>query len=360
MLIKRVPWTVQPQYITGPSPRWAGRLTSLYSLTPGTWQINQVNGTTGGSIVGTGPTWLNGKLRVSGSTSNYVLLQHGLPLNIAVPFCIVIGCERLAGSGVSWSLLRNNAAWSGWYMEAQGDVKSSNSNSFDGLVSLGGGNNYAFVHRSSTDLTGASFGALVIDTTAVAPTTVDRAEVALGVVRRSTITAGADSVFTHFAVIRGDVSDAELKSLAVNPWQLFAPRSIWVPVSVAGGTTYTITPSGGVVMGGTSVDIKGKVLDVSGGVTLAGTGSMTFASGGTSYTITPSGGITMGGNATYIQSKTFTPSGGITLGGTSDMVKTKIIAPTDGVIFGGTGSMTSNTTVVTGTVGERTKVGAGT
>jgi hypothetical protein len=48
------------------------------------------------------------------------------------------------------------------------------------------------------------------------------------------------------------------------------------------------------------------------------------------------------------------------LGGTSDMVKTKIIAPTDGVILGGTGSMTSNTTVVTGTVGERTKVGAGT
>jgi len=156
------------------------------------------------------------------------------------------------------------------------------------------------------------------------------------------------------------LSAEEHANLAANPWQLFAPRSIWVPVSTASGTSYTITPSGGVVLGGTSVDIKGKVLDVSGGVTLAGTGSMAFTSGGTTYTITPSGGVTMGGSATYIQSKTFTPSGGITLGGTSDMVKTKIIAPTDGVILGGTGSMTSNTVVVTGTVGERTKVGAGT
>jgi hypothetical protein len=31
------------------------------------------------------------------------------------------------------------------------------------------------------------------------------------------------------------ISDSEVASLAANPWQLFAPRTIWVPVSAGGG-----------------------------------------------------------------------------------------------------------------------------
>ena len=231
----------QPQEFTGPSEQWADRLSCLYSLTPSTWRVNQATGRIGGTAVGAGPTWLGGRLRVSGSTSDYVLLEHGLPLNIAAPFTMVIGCERLAGSGVSWTLLRDTSVWYGWYMEAQGDVKSADNNVFNGLVSLGAGNNYAFSHRSSTDLTGASIGSLAIDATATLPTTVNRAEVALGVIRRSTITAGADSAFTHLAVIRGTVTDAELTSLAIDPWQLFAPQTIWVPVSAGAPASYTLT-----------------------------------------------------------------------------------------------------------------------
>ncbi len=33
------------------------------------------------------------------------------------------------------------------------------------------------------------------------------------------------------------LSDAEIYSASLNPWQLFAPRRIWVPVSAGGGTT---------------------------------------------------------------------------------------------------------------------------
>ena len=131
-------------------------------------------------------------------------------------------------------------------------------------------------------------------------------------------------------------------------------------VGAGGGTTYIITPSGGLTFSGTSVDIKGKVIIPSGGVTFAGTGSMSFATTGTTYTISPSGGITFAGSATYIQSKTFIPTGGLSFSGTGLDLRTKVIDIAGGVSFGGTGSMTSNTIVVTGTTGERTKVGVGT
>lgn len=127
-----------------------------------------------------------------------------------------------------------------------------------------------------------------------------------------------------------------------------------------GGTTYTITPSGGLTLGGTSVDIKGKVIIPSGGVTFAGTGSMTFATTGTTYTISPSGGITFAGSATYIQSKTFIPTGGLSFSGTGLDLRTKIIDIGGGVSLGGTGNMTSNTSTGPVQSGERTKVGVGT
>ena len=82
--------------------------------------------------------------------------------------------------------------------------------------------------------------------------------------------------------------------------------------------------------------------------------------GGTTYTITPSGGIAFAGSATYIQSKTFIPDGGFLFSGTGLGLRTKVIDISGGVSFGGTGSMTSNTIVITGTTGERTKVGVGT
>ena len=86
---------------------------------------------------------------------------------------------------------------------------------------------------------------------------------------------------------------------------------------------------------------------------------MVFASGGTTYTITPSGGVTMGGDGGFLKSKFFTPTGGVTMGGTSEMIKTKIVSPSGGVLFGGTGSMSSNTSTAVQT-NERTKVGVGT
>ena len=56
----------------------------------------------------------------------------------------------------------------------------------------------------------------------------------------------ADASASMYAVLSGFASDAELRELSLNPWQIFAPaaRSIWVPVA-AGGDTYTLTADSG-------------------------------------------------------------------------------------------------------------------
>ena len=52
----------------------------------------------------------------------------------------------------------------------------------------------------------------------------------------------ADASASMYAVLSGFASDAELRELSLNPWQLFTPvaRSIWVPVAAGGGSTGTL------------------------------------------------------------------------------------------------------------------------
>lgn len=113
-------------------------------------------------------------------------------------------------------------------------------------------------------------------------------------------------------------------------------------------------------MGGSGSEVNTKIIAPSGGITMTGTGTMTFGTAGTTYTITPSGGVTMGGNGNLLKGMVILPSGGVTMGGTGLGLRTKIVDPSGGVSFGGTGSMTSNTSPVAANAGERTKVGAGT
>lgn len=156
------------------------------------------------------------------------------------------------------------------------------------------------------------------------------------------------------------LTDVEMAAITRTPWIVYEPQSIWIPVSSAAGTSYAITPSGGIALAGSGLDLRTKVIAPSGGVSFAGTGSATFSAGGTEYTITPSGGVTLAGSGDFLKSKFFTPTGGVSMGGTSEMIKTKIVSPSGGVLFSGTGSMESNTVISTGPTGERTKVGVGT
>ena len=237
-----IPWDSLPQEFAPIDQRWIDRrLKSLYLLAPGTWNINQVTGKVGGTVTGSGPFWTGNRLRVDGTTSNYITLEHGLTTNLAAPLSIVVGCVNLAGSGTSWSVMRSNASASGWVMEATGEVRTYSSGAVNGSLSLGADGNYAFSHRSTVDLTGASRSVFAQDTSAANGTFVSRTGISLGVLVTNVVNAGAESLFTHFAAFDGELTDAELLELANTPERLFAPRTIWVPASAVGTTNYSVT-----------------------------------------------------------------------------------------------------------------------
>lgn len=66
--------------------------------------------------------------------------------------------------------------------------------------------------------------------------------VAGGFRRGGTDVAGAACDVLLAVPFGGRLSAAESLALSSNPWQLFEPRRIWVPVSVAGGST-SLTPA---------------------------------------------------------------------------------------------------------------------
>jgi hypothetical protein len=68
------------------------------------------------------------------------------------------------------------------------------------------------------------------------------------------------------------LTDAEIAEISANPWQLFAPRSIWVPVSAASGA-YTLSCDAGAftIAGQDATLLKSKVLAADAGAySLAG------------------------------------------------------------------------------------------
>ena len=227
----------QPQSgLPGANKFWVQKgLKSLYSLAPGVWNVNQVTGKVGGLPVGAGVTFVGGKLRTPGVAGDGAYLAHGLALNIAAPVTFVMGYTHLSGV-VGWSLLTDgvDGVWHGWYGQSSG-FTSSSANSFDGALAIGG--SIAVSHDSGTSLRGSNGGAVLVDTTAVFPTIVNTPNVTLGWSNRG---AGLNdnpgiAEFTHFAALQGSLTDFELRQLAANPWQLFAPTRTRLVVAAAGG-----------------------------------------------------------------------------------------------------------------------------
>lgn len=81
-----------------------------------------------------------------------------------------------------------------------------------------------------------------------------------------------------YAAFNRALSAAEIASLSANPWQLFEPRRILIPVSVAGGTSLNLDPgtlalAGTVTASGTlgvGVNLSASALSVSGTLSAAG------------------------------------------------------------------------------------------
>ncbi|MEW3852007.1 hypothetical protein QOZ73_32735, partial [Pseudomonas aeruginosa] len=88
-----------------------------------------------------------------------------------------------------------------------------------------------------------------------------------------------------------------------NPWQVFDNDefSLWVPS--AGGTIYTITPSGGIALAGSSSEIKTRLQSPSGGLVFSGAPALIKT-----RLQTASGTLTFGGTAPFSTAATYTIS----------------------------------------------------
>ena len=111
----------------------------------------------------------------------------------------------------------------------------------------------------------------------------------------------------HFAVVVNDYwSQADFDSLVNNPWQLFEPQRIWVPVSAGGGINASVTLTGcsAASAAGATVALGSATAALSGASSAASAGTVT-ASAGSSASITltgasatsTAGSLTAGGSA---------------------------------------------------------------
>jgi hypothetical protein len=184
---------------------------------------------------------------------------------------------------------------------------------------------------------------------------------------RATV-AGANEAFgagCHIALVvvwDEKLPGGTLARLTENPQRLWAPYRRPIYFASAGGTEYTITPSGGMTFGGSATLIRGRVFPAaggvafsgaaalethnveriitpSGGVVFGGTATLTFT-GNDEFVITPSGGVSFGGGARLIRGKVLGPaSGGLAFGGTAPLEThnvERVYSPSGGVLFGGT------------------------
>lgn len=215
---------------------------SAYLLRPGLWDRNLVTGRQLGTTTGAGFLWSpDGFIQTRGVAGDGALLPHGLNVNIQAPFSIVIGSRSISGT-VCWSLLQHAANWYGWYGEGTGSVSSTDNNSFDGSLVMGGNGNVAFSVVGTNNFRGSSGRGITVDSSVAFPSTVNRSEVALGYSRWDTDDNAAAAVITHFAAFQSQLPDGLLNDLAANPAHLFVTRRALVPVGISfGGATHAST-----------------------------------------------------------------------------------------------------------------------
>jgi hypothetical protein len=214
----------------------ADKLTALYRLTPGQWDIDLVSGATRGTRVGTGPFFSHGTLRTTGTTTSYVRLGVGL-LSYTGPITIIASWKRISVAGVSWSILRNNSAWTGLYGGVGGNYSAAENNNFLGSASTNSVESVA-VYVGTTLRAYGTEGEAEDVTSALVTSTRDT--VSLGVAERNTVDNPAISEFDLFGVHLGALAPELARDLSKNIWQIFKPstsRVIFLPSVAAGAPT---------------------------------------------------------------------------------------------------------------------------
>lgn len=117
--------------------------------------------------------------------------------------------------------------------------------------------------------------------------------------------ASITGIVLKSAIYSGIISAAQRQSIFANPWQLFAPRSIWVPVSAGGGS----------VTGTSATTNANDTSAASGTTTVVGTSATTNAND-TATASGSVGGAVTGTSATTNANDTSSASGTTTVTGT--------------------------------------------
>jgi hypothetical protein len=137
------------------------------------------------------------------------------------------------------------------------------------------------------------------------------------------------------------MSHALMRRLLRNPWQVFAPeREVFY--SLGGTQSLTVTPSGGMRLGGAGPVLARASWTAAGGILLSGAATpVRRAQPATS------GGLLVGGAADYststgTQSYAYTASGGVRFGGTAERAYGRVVDPTGGMRLGGTAPVTTS------------------
>ncbi len=152
---------------------------------------------------------------------------------------------------------------------------------------------------------------------------------------------------------------AMARRLLLNPWQVFEPAEREVFYSLGGTQSLTVTPSGGmrlggagsvlakaswtaaggILLGGAATPVRRAQPATSGGLLVGGAADYSTSTGTQSYAYTASGGIRFGGTAERSYGRTVDPTGGMRLGGTAPVTTSGLqsleVVPTGGILVGG-------------------------
>jgi hypothetical protein len=183
------------------------------------------------AIVGSGHTAQGGMVTTSGSSSQYIQLPV-LNITSFANIGFIVGEKRLSGV-VDWSFLRSTTtAWTGFYQEG-GMWKSTNNNSFDGLVDpvSGGAQGSQDVDFYSASFSPGNFsaskngGVVFTDSSVSTPVwSTDAKWLFLGVSYRNSGAANESVTnFTYFGVYNRSLTQNELALLSANPYQFLIP-----------------------------------------------------------------------------------------------------------------------------------------
>lgn len=164
--------------------------------------------------------------------------------------------------------------------------------------------------------------------------------------RAASTSFGSDGkYYAHFAWNRF-LSLAERLEVLANPWQLFAPRSIWVPVSTAGGSVTgtsattnandTSTASGTTTVVGTSATTNANDTATASG-TVGGAVTGTSSTTNANDAAAASGTTTVTGTAAYSNANDASTASGWagTVSGTAAVTNANDTAQASGTVVGG-------------------------